>query len=208
MENEISFEGITSGKKFDKDGNLIKEYNKKIGEVVNIESFKEGKICIDSNMMTLAILKLEFKKLLIENKGDDTPFTTESFKKESISNLSKIKRIPKEEAKKEFEIFEKEIGLRRIEFKEEYYTEGSKLFSDVLKSGIRIKKKSTFLSDCVNLVTIKHNNVSTLFSNDEDLEKVCKNFIKSIKIVKIPLDSTKIIKDYFKFQKKGQKVKR
>ncbi len=199
MENEISFEGIVSGKKFDKDGNLIKEYTKKTGEVVNIESFEEGKICIDSNMMTLAILKPDFKKLLIENKGNDMPFTTEEFKKESIGNLRKIKSVSVEEAEREFGIFEKEIGLKYLEFKDEYYNGGMNLFSEVMKSGIKIRKILTFLMDCINLITIKNNGISVLFSNDEDLKKVCKNFVKSIQVVKIQADSDKVIKDFFKF---------
>lgn len=62
--------------------------------------------------------------------------------------------------------------------------------------------------DCVNLVTIKNNGISILFSNDEDLEKVCKNFIKAIQIVRIQPDSDKVIKDYFKYQKKGRKAKK
>lgn len=200
MEDKVSFERLVSGKKFDKEGNLLTEYNKKIEGVIDINKILEkNKICIDANMMTSAILKPDFKKLLIENKGNDMPFTTEELKKESIGNLRKIKSVSVEEAEREFGIFEKEIGLKYIEFKEEYYNEGMNLFSEVMKSGIKIKKILTFLMDCVNLITIKNNGISVLFSNDEDLKKVCKNFVKSIQVVKIQADSDKIIKDFFKF---------
>lgn len=207
-EGKLKFEATTSVKKLDINGKIVKEYNKKSEGTLNINEFNDTKICIDANMMILAILKPDFKKLLIENKGDDMPFTTESFKKEAVRNIYKIKKISEEEAGREFGDFEKEIGLKYLEFKDNYTDEGMDLFSKVMKFGIKIKKLSTFLTDCVNLVTIKNNNVSVLFTNDEDLAKVCRNFLKNIKIIKIQADSNKVIKDHFKFYKKGRKSKR
>ena len=86
-----------------------------------------NKIAIDANMRTHAILDVDFRKLLFENKGEDFPYTTCSCKHETIGNLKEELKISWTEARNKFECFEKEIGLKYLQYKQEYYDKGVEL---------------------------------------------------------------------------------
>lgn len=215
MEEKISFEGLVSGEKFDKEGNLLTEYNKKTEGIIDINKISEkNKVCIDANMMTSAILNLDFKRVLIQNIGKDFPYTTEICRKETIGNIQKDLRINWKEAEEKFEEFGKDISLNFLDFKEEYIEEGYEFFEKVISSGMKIKNLRTFKKDCINVITILRNNVNVFFCNDEELANVCKRFKIKIEFIPISLSDRKIIKEFWKqypklkYRKRHQKAKR
>lgn len=171
------------------------------------------KICIDTQMITHSILKEDFKSFLLENIGEDFPYTTLLSKNEVIGNLKYKLYISWGEAKKKFDIFEKEIRLKYLEFKQEYFEEGIKIFNRIISLGFKVKNKNTFMKDCVNISVIIKNKIKIFFCNDEELERYCKRLNYDLEFIRIPIDSNKIIKDAFnksKFQywKHHQRAKR
>lgn len=171
------------------------------------------RICIDTQMITHAILNEYFKNLLIENIGIDFPYTTELCKKETIGNLKFKLNISWGEAKNRFSLFEKEIGLKYLEFKPEYYHEGNKMYDKIISLDMRVKNKITFLKDCANICVIMKNKINVFFCNDEELEKACKKLNYNLEFIRIPVDSQKIIKDTFKeiksqYRKNHQKARK
>lgn len=212
--NELYLKSRTFGEAIDKDGKVIKEFNKQTSNIFNVEEIENNKVGIDAMMMTHAILKSDFKFFLKSQMGKDFPYTTGICKKETIGNLVKLLKISYKKAKNKFSVFEKEINLKYLPYKPEYYDEANKFFNEVKKS-MRIKNLRTFRKDCVNIIILKDNNISEFFSNDEELEKACKKFNKKINFVKIADSSEKVIKNwrqqtYFKkrYQKKGRRAKR
>ncbi|MAG01870.1 hypothetical protein CMI42_00895 [Candidatus Pacearchaeota archaeon] len=157
-----------------------------------------GEICLDSMIITSAILDEDFKRLLIQNIRKDISYTTQVCRKECVGNLIEKLKIKREVAESKFKEFENEISLRYLEFKEEYYSEGTKLFSDILLLGLKIKKKSTLLKDCLNIITLLKNDIKIFFSNDEDLEKACKRLNIDIEFIRIADSSEKVVKDFFR----------
>ncbi len=204
MGDKISFDGTISGKRFDKDGNLLTEYNKKSSGVIDLEQIEQNKICIDAQMMTSAMLNFDFKRTLIQEIGEDFPYTTEVCRGETIGNIKGIKKISWQDAESEFESLKQEISLKFLDFKEqEDWQEGLKLFNKVISSGMKIKDERTFKKDCVNISIITRNKISIFFCNDEELEKACEKFKIKIKFVRIATSNTKIIKDFWKNWKKN-----
>tara|TARA_Y100000310_G_scaffold167136_1_gene166890 strand:- start:1787 stop:2455 length:669 start_codon:yes stop_codon:yes gene_type:complete len=213
-EDKLNFIKTTTTKKIDSKGNVVAEGSKTIEGSIDLKNIKDSKIGIDSNMLTSAILSPDFKKILIENMGEDSPHTTHKCRMETIGNIKYKLKITYPQAKIKFDILQKEIKLRFLNLENNDFTNGKNLFNKIKSSGIKIKKIKTFLADCVNVTILLRNGITTFFCNDEDLAKGCKNQKISMEFISLATSNEKIIKNFYKEQtkfrrrKKGQKARK
>ena len=206
MENNlIKYENITYGRKFNDMGQVIKEYHKISNDSQNIKEIIECKIGIDANILIQAIINKTFRQLLKDNIGKDFPYTNNKFKNETINVLCYKYKYEQNKSIEEFRKLELELKIGLLNVEVEDITKGLQLRDNILKSGIKIRKKANFLIDCIGVMNFVRNGITDFFCNDEDLIKGCKNQKIQLNFISLAPSNEKIIKEFFRsyrFKKK------